>query len=147
VLYLFILVYYETLSVAYAVYGEWLDNKLIMSWKRRERRRHGLTWDGPGFSWRNWGKPLNSSVRISGLQAQIWTRDLTNTLHSTTTFHLDLIVKKRRRRTVESRLCDDSRSQDPSLLYRLLKLYYRSVIFRHIAGYVKSHQQVRITFN
>jgi hypothetical protein len=31
------------------------------------------------FAWRDWGKPRKNSVRIAGLQAEIWTRDLPHT--------------------------------------------------------------------
>jgi hypothetical protein len=37
----------------------------------------------PAFSWKEWGKPRKTSVRIAGLHADIWTRDLPNTKKGT----------------------------------------------------------------
>jgi hypothetical protein len=33
----------------------------------------------PACTWRDWGKPRKTSVRISSLRAEVWTRDMPNT--------------------------------------------------------------------
>jgi hypothetical protein len=33
----------------------------------------------PAFAWEDWGKLRSISVRIAGLEAEIWTRDFQNT--------------------------------------------------------------------
>jgi hypothetical protein len=47
--------------------------------KDMEGSGRGLIWGTiVAFAWRDWGKPSKTSVRIAGLRADIWIRDLQN---------------------------------------------------------------------
>jgi hypothetical protein len=68
---------------------KWLmNNELEGILKRRQ------SWPNLGttlsFAWRFWGKLLQTSVRIAGLEASIWTRDLSNMKQECMTLHCDI---------------------------------------------------------
>jgi hypothetical protein len=52
-----------------------------MNWKGREIiwQWPNLKYNIPELSWKNWGKPRKTSVRIATIGAEIWTRDLPDT--------------------------------------------------------------------
>jgi hypothetical protein len=68
-IYLFV-VYLTMLSVAQTLYrrmiGWVMNNELERIWKEAV------------VAWLDWGKPIETSIRISGLRADIWTQDLPN---------------------------------------------------------------------
>jgi hypothetical protein len=55
---------------------------MISEWqvgKDLEESGHGLIFGTTlAFAWRNWQKPQKITVRIPGLQAEIWTQDFPN---------------------------------------------------------------------
>jgi hypothetical protein len=52
-----------------------------MDWKGCGRNLiYGITQE---FAWRDWGKLRKTYVRVAGLRAEIWTRDIKNTKKET----------------------------------------------------------------
>jgi hypothetical protein len=63
------------LSVTECQIVGWLvNNELVKIWKEG-----AVAWFEVEFSWRDWGKPWNISIRITGVQADIWSRCFPNT--------------------------------------------------------------------